>query len=217
MNPVYYYCYSVYTPIFACVYCIYWRTGSSTESSDISMHSTATALCYAVCPWIKNLSYVHYCQHFLLGICVVQIAIGLVWLKECTDLFHPARCVGQDINSIEYVDTWGIYRSTLTMLRTMNSTWVQCFKPYILCFPEVDLRIMEYLLGITSRIRYVHGLCLSTLVLSTEYEWRIHNYYFVLYEKKNWKYIAVIRCLKSICFCNAMLYISVNILRVKCV
>lgn len=76
---------------------------------------------------------------------------------------------------------------------------------------------MEYLLGITSRIRYVHGLCLSTLVLSTEYEWRIHNYYFVLYEKKNWKYIAVIRCLKSICFCNAMLYISVNILRVKCV
>lgn len=103
----------------------------------------------------------HALPALVLGICVMQIAIGLVWLKECTDLFHPVRRVGQDISSIKYVDTWGINSSTLIMLRTMNSTWVQWFNPSILCFPGVDLRIMEYVLGITGRIRFAHYLCFS--------------------------------------------------------
>ena len=50
--------------IYLHVYTHMLETGSSAESSDVRMHSTATALCYAVCPWIKN-SFSMHCQHFL--------------------------------------------------------------------------------------------------------------------------------------------------------
>ena len=54
-----YYIYDIYLHVYTHIL----KNNSSTESSDVSMHSTATAVCYAVCPWIKNSSSLH-CQHF---------------------------------------------------------------------------------------------------------------------------------------------------------